>query len=916
MVNLGPRVGGTGSSSSDSDGGDSDGNVVDSVTGAVGDVGESIGDTVDDATDAVTGGDRRRRPDEPDPAPAPDTDYGVGSGGGGMDQNAPEVDAPTRAPVDVSAPEDSTGANQESAAPAPTRDQTVDVGGETVDLGPDETQTGGSGQTSAGMGSIPDRATDGRDGGALDRAGDVVSDAGETVREGASDAVDSGVERAQRGVDTVQAGADDVVRDVTGGEVGVSDDFTSAEDAFGGEGAFGEEGISPSARLSLTDEDAIEARAEKEQEILSWRDVDSPGDVPAATAGALFGAGQQIERGSIAASEGISDAVPSPEIGPQVGKEHLGEVPANMAGGSIAFGGMALGAAAQLPGSAAHDAQEQLDGEATPTQEQGGTVDLAQNFGESQVEMAANYPVSTAAGFALPSASSIPASVRGMRATRGTSGRVRWDEITTEAGARGENPQFDTDTNAPTGRAIDELEGRMADQPETVRQEADGGVLFHTTDQPFGGGRFEVGEGASEYPGLFASPEASPLGLRTRGVGRPSDGGETTFGLGDYSLQPEAAPAFRPRDLEGIPGDAAEPGYAVRGGDGEVIETGLGRAEANRIADEVDGDRVPDPTTEGYEFMTEQAPTETGMVRPPGDRTPEMEAVFAPDSEFQRAGAVGVELPDGRTIRSDIYKPAGEAARGGDTARADADVADAPARTARDISESAGGPSRQPDISAESVFGTTAAAGPTGTTASGGAGETASDPFGVTGDGTRAGTEPTGSTGGTDGATGTTGDSPPGDGGSTGTGGGTPSEPTGPTGGPFEPTSPTTSAPPSVRPESPTTGVPSRSGPPTRSEATPSPSPSEAVPTGGGSDPYGLPFGEPTQTRETQPRPRRRSDDDEDVERQQDAEPLMPASPEFTNPIASGTADLFGEGSGLFGGDSGDAEGGDLGPFG
>jgi len=476
----------------------------------------------------------------------------------------------------------------------------------------------------------------------------------------------------------------------------------AARFAFGGEeGAFGENNISPSARMSLDEPDAIDARAQKEQDILGQRSADDLGDVPGATAANLFGLGQRVEQAGIGAGEAISDAVPSAEVGPEIGDETLGEVPANIAGGGVAFGGVGLGAALQFPASAADDIDTQLSGDQTPIEAQGGNIDTAATFGETQADMAASYPVSTAAGFFVPGVSGSAGGLRGFRATRGTSGRVDFADITSPRGAEGDLPNFETSPDAPTGRAVDEIETRAGDQPDTINDITGGeDVLFHSTSEPFGRGDFEVGEGASELPGLFTAPDASPLGLSDFGQSR----GGTSIGFSDLSTQPEAVPGFVPRGVEGLPRGTGEGGYAVRGPDGEVVETGLSRGEANKLADEIDGERATDPTTAGFDFLTEDAATETGLVRPQGERTTELEAILAPESEFTQQGAVAVDLPDGRTARTDIFGPVDEPGRAGEV---DGGVAGevsgdgGATRTASDISATSGRRSTQPDVAVE-----------------------------------------------------------------------------------------------------------------------------------------------------------------------------------------------------------------------
>jgi len=173
-------------------------------------------------------------------------------------------------------------------------------------------------------------------------------------------------------------------------------------DETAGTGAFGVSGISPSARMGLDSPEAIQARAEKEQDILDQREVDSVGDVPGAAAATLFGFGQDVEKAGVQTGEAFSDAIPSAEIGPEVGQETIGEAPSNLVGGGIQFAGMGIGAAFQAPASVADDIDTQTSGEQTPLEIEGGNTDVAVNVGESQVEAAAQYPFSTTAGFALP----------------------------------------------------------------------------------------------------------------------------------------------------------------------------------------------------------------------------------------------------------------------------------------------------------------------------------------------------------------------------------------------------------------------------------------------------------------------------------------------------------------------------------
>jgi hypothetical protein len=99
----------------------------------------------------------------------------------------------------------------------------------------------------------------------------------------------------------------------------------------------------------------------------------------------------------------------------------------------------------------------------------------------------------------------------------------------------------------------------------------------------------------------------------------------------------------------------------VRGPGGEIQSRfGPGEARAARVfADEIGGERVPDPDTAGAQFFEGEAAEGTAYVRPTGDRTNELEAVFPPGSEFQRQTQLAVNMPDGGVATVDVFRRSG-----------------------------------------------------------------------------------------------------------------------------------------------------------------------------------------------------------------------------------------------------------------
>lgn len=183
------------------------------------------------------------------------------------------------------------------------------------------------------------------------------------------------------------------------------------------------------------------------------------------------------------------------------------------------------------------------------------------------------------------------------------------------------------------------------------------------------GRNYEAPEGGSELPGQFQSADLSRL--------RISQGGRSSYrpriGLPDPNVRSSRVLAERDVDVDTIPASRAGSGYAVQQGD-DVVETGLTRAEANALADDVGGERVPDPTTPGYRYLTEEADPESSFVRADSDITPEQEAVAPPGARFEQDGGVfGIRI-GGRRIPGTDRRVGGEIVPGRLTRRVDADV--------------------------------------------------------------------------------------------------------------------------------------------------------------------------------------------------------------------------------------------------
>lgn len=217
----------------------------------------------------------------------------------------------------------------------------------------------------------------------------------------------------------------------------------------------------------------------------------------------------------------------------------------------------------------------------------------------------------------------------------------------------GEQPVFETGTDAPGAVARDEFETRALDQPDELTDAVDGGPVTLRSETDRLPRDLEAQEGNFELPGLFSSGDFAPL--------RFGEGG-STFGVPEVRAprlfgQPERASAFETPEIDAIPEDAAGSGFALRQTDsGEVIDTGVPQGEAARRAEEVDNiERIPDPEEPGVQFLNEEADAGTAFVRPGGDRTPEFEAIFPPGTRFERE-TTGTISARGETGTLDIFR--------------------------------------------------------------------------------------------------------------------------------------------------------------------------------------------------------------------------------------------------------------------
>lgn len=183
---------------------------------------------------------------------------------------------------------------------------------------------------------------------------------------------------------------------------------------------------------------------------------------------------------------------------------------------------------------------------------------------------------------------------------------------------------------------------RKAEEDADLDTEGPDELLLRSESEPLPED-FEAREGEFELPGLFASPDLSPLRLGSSGglsaglelrLPRIFSGGEQVT-------------SFTSQRIDAMPEDAAGFGYAVRGPDGDLVEQNVGAETGREIAEEIGGQRVPDPDTSGYEFLTEVAEPGTAYVRPPWSRKSELEAIYPPESRYRQVDEFAVRTPEG-----------------------------------------------------------------------------------------------------------------------------------------------------------------------------------------------------------------------------------------------------------------------------
>lgn len=397
-----------------------------------------------------------------------------------------------------------------------------------------------------------------------------------------------------------------------------------ALDYFRGQREQAETGISPSAAMTVREGDTERAErlAAGEQRIF---ELAEEGNLAART----YTGGEIIQNIGGDVRAGVEYLSP------------LDRVPVVGGGVERGIGGIAEGAfllAGQIPQAASAPL---IPGQSqSPSELAGETVEGTQAGAENVARFAQERPIEAATLVAFPYA--VRGGTRAVR--RGRSGTrnaetIDYADLTSERGARGQIPEFqEARAGEPTSRAVREVSERAADQPETLTRATESeSAVFHTSGERLGS-ELRVGEGRSELPGLFTSPDVNPVGLRSTQLG---DTGSVATSLRPTRprLSSDRIAMFRDPEIAGMPESARGAGYEVRVG-GERTAGGLGRGEAKSLAEGVEGAEVrPDVTTRGYRFLAEEADPGTAYVRPRGSRTPELEAIYPPESAFVESGS-------------------------------------------------------------------------------------------------------------------------------------------------------------------------------------------------------------------------------------------------------------------------------------
>ncbi len=177
---------------------------------------------------------------------------------------------------------------------------------------------------------------------------------------------------------------------------------------------------------------------------------------------------------------------------------------------------------------------------------------LRENPDQGYGALAGAFVGGLGAGRAVEKAGRAPAAFNiGRRAD----GSVDYSDITSARGARGEPPEFDTDRGAPTDEAVAEIRERARDNPEAVKEAVDNEEVLYRSESERLPEDVTAERGQYELPGLFASPDASPLRLSG-----------TTGGYSLSSLRPRfPRPRRGTNQLSAFDSDDI-PGYARRCG--------------------------------------------------------------------------------------------------------------------------------------------------------------------------------------------------------------------------------------------------------------------------------------------------------------------------------------------------------------
>ena len=385
------------------------------------------------------------------------------------------------------------------------------------------------------------------------------------------------------------------------------------------------------ANVPFTDQeviDVLDAGAESFQTNIVDPTADIAGDVAESRAG--LGASIATQPGTA-----LSGSLPDAKT-----REDLAE-------GAV----QGAGAVTNLPGIAADTLRlgetfREVQGDPEAAREVGEVAALTgARFAEFSVEEPARATGTIGGSIAtgVGSARTIERSVTGVRNARlrrQAETVVDFEDLTSGRGIEGDLPEFETSPSAPTADAVGEVRRRAADQPDDLQRLADDGdravgetgaasdapddsLLLRSEDDPLDN-EFTAQRGNYELPGLFTSPDLSPLRLDIRG----SESG-FSLGLPRVRGRGEQVTAFPGDRIEGMPPSAAE-----------------SRA----------GGRGPDPETGGARFLEGEAEEGAAFVRATGDRSPELEAIFPPGSEFTQRSQFAVRMQDDRLVPGSLFE--------------------------------------------------------------------------------------------------------------------------------------------------------------------------------------------------------------------------------------------------------------------